>query len=85
MANKVIYRVELGTKWKSNINKRTFTALKEYNISSNRGAEFAIMKAKSFALKQRERGVNGVEEKPYDDSCIEVELASVSPALTVDC
>lgn len=85
MAAKVIYEVELHQKWKSNINRSVFDSNGTYNVSSNKGAEFAIMKAKSFALKRREKGVHGPEEKPYDDSCVEATLVGVKPVLTVDC
>jgi len=85
MANKIIYEVTLHEMWKSNINRRKFPTDGSYNIVSDRGAEFAIMKAKSFALKQRLKGVQGPEEKAYDDSCVEVELSGVKPVLEVDC
>lgn len=85
MADRVVYEVTLEEVWKSNIKRGKFPAENKYNVVSNRGAQFAVTKAKSFALKRREKGVQGVEDKPYDDSCIEAHLKSVTPVITVDC
>lgn len=85
MAEKTIYEVVLHEVWKSNIRRGKFTTDGTYNIISNRGAEFAVKKAKSFALKQRLKGREGQDDKPYDDSCIEVGLSGVKPVLKVDC
>lgn len=85
MAEKVVYEVILEEVWKSNIRRGKFPLEGKYNVVSNRGAQFAITKAKSFALKQRKKGVQGFEDKPYDDSCIEAQLKSVAPIITLDC
>lgn len=85
MALKVIYKVQLQEKWKSNINKRIYMFEGEYNVVSDRGAEFAIMKAKSFALKQRDKGTEGQDDLPFDDSCVEADLLGVSAVMRVDC
>jgi hypothetical protein len=86
MAEKIIYEVVLEETWKSNLGRKgKFPAEGKYNVASNKGAQFAIMKAKSFALKRREKGVRGIEDKEFDESCIAAELKSVNPVLTVDC
>lgn len=85
MAVKVVYEVTLEEVWKSNIKRGKFPTENTYNVISNRGAQFAVTKAKAYALKRREKGVQGVEDKPYDDSCVEVQLKSVHPSVTVDC
>lgn len=85
MAQKTIYEVTLHEVWKSNLRRAKFTTDGTYNVVSSRGAEFAIMKAKSFALKQRLRGREGQDDKPFDDSCIEAILSGAKPILKVDC
>lgn len=87
--SKIVYQVKLHQTWKSNINGRKFTSDSDFHIISDRGAEFAVLKAKSFALKQRVKGQehNTISQvtKKYDDSCITVALREVKETVEVDC